>query len=244
MIPFPYQMAGAGLFSLSSGAPPPGPSDPYWSQVTALLHFDGANNSTSFVDETGRTWTRAGNAVISTVQSKFGGSSLSAGTTGYIQTPRDAGMTFGAGDFTIEAWIRPTSAAFSAYSNIFSTRASSGLTLRLDPDGKLQAFHGGGLNNVADMGAGSLSTAAFTHVAFCRQGSNMLLARGGKIVGSAVLSDGQQVDGPDAGLTAYVGVYEGVYEKYLGFIDELRITKGVARYTADYTPPAAAFPAG
>jgi hypothetical protein len=59
-------------------AAPAGPTDPYFSNVSLLLHGDGANGSTTIVDSSPspKTVTAVGNAQISTAQSKFGGSSL------------------------------------------------------------------------------------------------------------------------------------------------------------------------
>src|SRR5690606_34123168 len=82
----------------------PSSTDPYWSSVSSLLHFNGSNGSTTFTDEKGVGWTASGDAEISTAQSKFGGSSLSLDGTGDWLDASNAGFTFGTGDFTIEAW--------------------------------------------------------------------------------------------------------------------------------------------
>jgi hypothetical protein len=64
----------------------------------SLLHFDGDNASTTFLDESGKTWTRYGDAQISTAQNKFGPSSgLFDGTGDYITTPQNADFDFGDG---------------------------------------------------------------------------------------------------------------------------------------------------
>jgi hypothetical protein len=76
-----------------------GSTDPYWSSVVSLLHFDGANASTTFTDQTGKTWSAYGGVQIDTAQSKFGGASgLFNGASDYITTPSTAELTFGAGD--------------------------------------------------------------------------------------------------------------------------------------------------
>ncbi|MFH7767841.1 LamG-like jellyroll fold domain-containing protein, partial [Acinetobacter sp. BSP-28] len=86
--------------------------DEYWANVTSLLHFNGANNSTTFTDQKGIVWNRSGNPVISTTQSKFGGSSAKFSDNNYIYTTDNAGYLFGAAeDFTIESWLYiPTNA--------------------------------------------------------------------------------------------------------------------------------------
>ena len=53
--------------------------------TVALLHMDGADTSTTFTDESGKTWTANGNAQIDTAQSVFGGASgLFDGTGDYL----------------------------------------------------------------------------------------------------------------------------------------------------------------
>lgn len=79
------------------------PSEDYlWNYVSSLLHFDGANNSTTFTDQKGKTWSRSGAPIISTAQSRFGGSSGYFTGAQYITTPNHADFNFGAGDFVIE----------------------------------------------------------------------------------------------------------------------------------------------
>ena len=73
-----------------------------------LLHCDGADGSTTFIDSaTGKTITASGNAQIDTAQYKFGGASgLFDGTNDFLYTPNHADFTFGTGDFTIDFWVR------------------------------------------------------------------------------------------------------------------------------------------
>lgn len=86
--------------------------DNYWANVSSLLHFDGFDNSTIFTDEKGTIWTRNGSPIISTAQSKFGGSSGRFSKNNYISTNTLAPFLFGASDdFTIEAWIYVASGA-------------------------------------------------------------------------------------------------------------------------------------
>lgn len=222
--------------------------DPLWSSVSALLHFDGANGATAFVDETGRTWARVGTVQLSTAQAKFGPSSALFGSTGWqvLKTPTDAGMLFGTSDFTIEAFVRPS--GYDNYPNIFSNRGSvGGITFRINPSGKLGAFYGGGNAAFDDSGSGSLSTSAWTHVALTRQGRYMRLFRGGVLVGTGDMGAGSAVNVTNgASYHTYLGAYgswssEGSTETFRGYMDEVRVTKGVARYTATFTPPAAPF---
>jgi len=83
-------------------------ADPYYNNVSLLLHGDGANGSTTIVDSSTspKTVTAVGNAQISTAQSKFGGASLAFDGAGdYLTIPDDSSFDFGFNDFTIEGWI-------------------------------------------------------------------------------------------------------------------------------------------
>jgi hypothetical protein len=86
-----------------------GPTDPYFSNVSLLLHGDGTNGSTTIVDSSAspKTLTAFGNAQISTAQSKFGGSSIAFDGTGdYLSISSSNDLTLGTSDFTLETWAR------------------------------------------------------------------------------------------------------------------------------------------
>ncbi|MDI6787615.1 MAG: hypothetical protein QME51_04520, partial [Planctomycetota bacterium] len=87
-----------------SGTTGDGIDDAY---TKALLHFDGTDASTTFIDESGKIWTRYGNAQIDTAQSKFGGASgLFDGAGDYITTPDHNDFNLGSGNFTVDLRVR------------------------------------------------------------------------------------------------------------------------------------------
>src|SRR5918996_6303965 len=99
-------------------------SDKHLSHVVLLVGFEGADGSTSFVDESpsGHTLTAVGNAQVDTAQARFGASSgLFDGNGDYIAIPDSNDLSFGAGDFTIETFVRfnivQTSMFISKYNN-------------------------------------------------------------------------------------------------------------------------------
>jgi len=94
------------LALLNAASPPSPPVDP--SLTLALLHFDGANNSTVFTDSSPFNQTVAvvtGTPKISTAMSKFGGSSLYLDGSSSIKIPNNANLNLGTGAFTIEFWF-------------------------------------------------------------------------------------------------------------------------------------------
>jgi hypothetical protein len=81
-----------------------------------LLHANGANNSTTFLDSssTKKTVTAFGNAKISTAQSKFGGSSASFdGTNSYLSLPDSSDFNLNTEDFTFDYWMKSSSSSTS-----------------------------------------------------------------------------------------------------------------------------------
>lgn len=206
------------------------PTDPDFADVTLLLHMDGTNGSTTFTDSSnnGIAVTANGDAQVSTAQTKFGQAAYFDGSGDYLSFGA-ANLSFGTDDFTVEMWIYPTSSqtAFLADWRL----VGSGPSLYIQ-NNVLNFYDGGALNLVAS------STAAanqWTHVAAVRSGGTLTLYQDGVSVGSMAMSTNM---GGSGGLT--IAKHTTTY--YTGYIDDLRITKGVARYTANFTPPTAAFP--
>lgn len=202
--------------------------DPYWPSVSALLHMDGSNGSTTFTDETGKVWTPSGNAQISTASAKFGQSAVFDGSGDWVDGPSSADFTFGTGDFTLECWAN--------FTNLSANRAllslGSDWTLYGASNGNLYVYNGA--INILDGGA--QATGAWHHIAVSRQGNTIRLFRNGAQVASATNSANMTSTNMRIG-SATTGA-----SNMLGYIDEVRITKGVARYTAAFTPPSSPFP--
>jgi hypothetical protein len=231
-----YQMSATVGRGYAGAAELAGDSDdPYFSNVSALLHFDGANGSTVFGDVKGNSWSAVGDAQISTAQAKFGQSLYLDGSGDSIQTPNNSGFDFGTNDLTIEAWIYVQgSGDRTIYSAI---NGSTGITFRVTAAGKLQYLYGGGLN--ANAGATTITASTWTHVALCRSGTAMKIFVDG--VEDASFSAPENLT--SSGTTLAVGRHRALNIDYFnGYIDELRVTKGFARYAAGFTPPAAPFP--
>lgn len=204
--------------------------DPFWANVSALLHMDGSNGGTTFTDQTGKTWTRTGNVTTSTAQAKFGQSAVFDGSGDWLDGPSNADFTFGTGDFTIECFVRIGTIAGSNR-GIFSF--GSNLSLYVASTGSNLYWFDGSTNLLATP-APAQNT--WHHVAICRQGSTIRMFLNGALVSSATYSTNIASTNMRIGTsTTGVGTLDG-------YIDEFRVTKGVARYTAAFTPPSAPFP--
>ena len=213
-----------------------GATDPDFASVVALLHMDGANNGTSFPDSgpLGLTWTRTGaNLLTVTGVLQYGTASASWPTSGsgvHNLVATNAGLAFGTGDFTVELWYRRTATA-GTYQGLYAWHTSRGLYWQ----GNEVMF----FDNFTERCVISFpNDSAFHHVALTRSGTTIRVF----------------VDGVKAALDATNSFDFNQTSHYIGtdvasgsqsasvHMDDVRVTKGVARYTANFTPPTAAFP--
>lgn len=214
-------------------APAPAPTDPYFSQVSLLLHMDGANESTTFTDSSANALsvTAYGDAQITTSESKFGGASGSFDGAGdYLQTASSS--AFALEQFTIEAWIYVT--AWGGYNFLVDFREGGGeLVLGFTPSGEFYTFASG----VTESGGGSaLPTGEWMHVAVTYDGEDFKHYLNGQLHYTLAGSGFSQ-----EACAATVGSrHTGTQEFFTRYMDDFRVTKAV-RYTANFTPPTAAF---
>jgi predicted hotdog family 3-hydroxylacyl-ACP dehydratase len=207
--------------------------DPYFNNVTLLMHCDGTDGSTTFTDVKGHTITRSGNTQIDTAQSKFGGASaLFDGTGDYILVADHADWDL-PGNFTIEFWYRRSVAT---YGGVIRIQGNNTIEMGIDAVQRPEVIFGSTFISSDTQ----LSINEWHHVALVRSsnGTN----------GLSVYSDGIKTatDTYTTNLVVSAITIGGVgFDYYIGFnghLDDIRITKGVARYTTNFTPPTAAFP--
>ena len=221
----------------------------FGSNVSLLLFGNGANGSTTFYDYSAynHSVTANGNAQNSTAQKKFGISSmLFDGNGDYVSIGDDTSFDFGSGDFTIEFWVYLNS--ISGNMNFIHKRIPSDdknwLFLSVNSSGVLQLWATSNnstwdIANSFNFGNTALSTGQWYHIALVRNGTEIAAYVDGTkasntITTSASISAGTYdvVIGGDSFLTWWLN----------GYIDDLRITKGVARYTSNFTPPTSQLP--
>jgi hypothetical protein len=218
--------------------------DLYYPSVSLLLHMDGSNGSTTFTDNSlnALTVTANGNAQISTAQSKFGGSSLLLdGTDDFLSLSSNALFDL-TGDFTIELFARLSSFANNP---VLVGRWGASNRCWLLGVSSTQITFVTGNNGAIDQiitrtPSTSLLVNTWHHFAVTRLGSTVRIFLDGVQAGANGTASGN-CSGVQ---TVVVGINgDGNVNDFNGYIDEVRITKGISRYnTTSFTVPTTAFP--
>ena len=221
--------------------------DSNFDKVELLLPFDGANDATSTTDESDSNHTVSfnGSADISTAQSKFGGSSLylPGGSNDWINIAGSSDFNFGTDDFTIELWMYRT---HTAYGVVFETRggedttSTDGITFYLGSGGNDELRVAVNRSAIIDLNQDHQINDQWQHFAIVREGSTMTLYIDGTARGTASNSTDFDRSRPIR-IGNHHGSGSGGYG-FQGYIDDFRVTKGLARYTSNFTPPSAAHP--
>lgn len=198
-----------------------------------LLHFNGEDGSTNFVDSSygNHIVTANGNVQFDTAQSKFGSAScVFDGNGDYLTFPDSEDWNFGNRDFTIDFWVRFNVLDNSAFWRNW-TNGSNFLSFYWAGNWYLQK--GGGTEFVLSW-PDILSTNTWYHIALVRSGNNYYVFRDGVSLETRTDS------------TAYVN-YTDVSAigcltapsqfNFNGWLDEFRISKDIARWTSNFTPP-------
>ena len=220
-------------------------SDSDYHNIGALLHFEDENGSLTTADDSSNVHevTFHGDAQISTSQYKYGTASLLLDGTGdYLSLPNHNSLDLGDGDFTIEMWIYPT--ALNAGGGLWGCDSGGGSNkktfLRHFPSDPTEltfsSHHIGGSNVDITTSSAGIGTDDWYHVAVVRSTGVVKIYVDGVEKASQSLSHDFNVDAVTT--IGYMG--EGS-NFFAGYIDEYRLTPGLARYTSAFTPPTEAF---
>ena len=224
--------------------PSGGPTAP----LTAVTNTQLLCNFTNagIIDNTGKNnLETVGNAQIDTTTKKYGTGSLEFDGTGdyLIGAGNSTELQFGTGNFTVEFWVYPNVVNTTQYLIDFrdpASATSAGFQWFIENTAKLGLYVG----NTAVIAAstGSISASTWTHLALVKNGSTWTIY----INGTADATTGTNTTSLTQGFLT-VGTSSGnrnttTTAKLNGYIDDLRITKGVARYTANFTAPTKEFP--
>ena len=205
-------------------------SDPYYANVVLLMHMDQANGSLSPVDQKGHVMTSAATIPITTAQFKFGsGSANQTSLGGAITTPDSADWEFGTGQFTVEAWIRNTTAPTTFTSVLAHWGVAPERGWFFGFNGNQLIFLYSSTGSDAPVGAQGVyvpTLNGWDYIAATRDISNLITVRAN---GALIGSNTNAAAFWNANAPLYIGNDSTNGRGFLGQIDEVRITKGIAR---------------
>jgi hypothetical protein len=232
---------GTALYS-TTFTPPTSPLTAV-ANTSLLLNFTNAG----IIDNTAKNnLETVGNAQIDTAVKKYGTGSVELDGDDYLVIRDDENLEFGAGDFTIEAFVR--------FAALPANNTSAGVITKWNASNL--SYFAGAFNNAGTMQVAffystngsaqtnilanqTFSTGVWYHLAYVRNGSSFKIFVDGTEKTSSATISGTLFNGTQA---VNIGRSGDGFNYLNGFIDELRVTKGVARYTANFTAPTKAFP--
>lgn len=213
--------------------------DEYAANVSLLLPFDVDLTDYSAVP---KTVTAYGSAAVSATQKKYGAKSCYFDGVGDRISSSSADFTLGTGDFSVEFWVSPKAASCKAYSRLIALGTTATLgQLHMcrnntsSPMSLMCEYHNGSAYTSVVSSSVTIPDDVFSHIALTRDAGTTRFFINGILVGtSAVVYNVSQT-------SAHIGANSSNLEEFAGYIDEIRITKGIARYVADFTVPATFF---
>jgi len=189
-----------------------------------------------------------GSAQVSTSTVKYGtGSLYFDGSTGYLTAPNKPVYQLGSGDFTIECWINFNSLSTNRGILYFATAYDSAFSYGLQwASNNLYFWYSTSGGAASYLSAPwTPSTGTWYHLAVTRNGSNLKFFINGTQIGTTQSLSGITLYATSANLIVggeLGGSGGSLPGKMSGYIDDLRITDGYARYVSNFTPPTAALP--
>jgi hypothetical protein len=219
-------------------------TDPNFSSVVLLLHFNGTNGQTTTTDSSNshHVMTNSSSIVLTTSKFKWGtASSDFTGAAGGCSwtSPDSADWDFGSGQFTIEGWIYFNATGSYTFAGQWAWSTQLAWSFEMTSSTILFRYSSNGSGNGTTV-SGSWSPAINTwyHVCVDRDASNVL-----RVYVDGVIKASATVAVTFWNSTNVLEIGCDIASGRLnGYIDDVRITKGVARYGGTFTPPSAEFP--
>jgi hypothetical protein len=233
-------------------------SDSSYSGVSLLHKYEGANSSTTFSDASNyfHNATAAGGAIsLSTFKSKFGVSSLYSDGTSYLTIPANEAFVFGTGNFTFEGWFNNDGSKTTRQAlfgteggdNQWTDSARFNVWLRgYSNQSNFEIHHSGNSGGpIISFPISVYLDGNWHHFAISRASGVWNVYINGSHMASYSHSNAASLGATGQSLViGSSGLFDSGARAMKGYLDELRITKGVARYTgtSSFTPSTSAFP--
>lgn len=233
----------------TGSAPPPASNDAQFNYVSLLLHGDGTNGAqnNAFVDSSTNnfTITRNGNPTQGSL-SPYGSlwSNYFDGNGDFLKSPTNTALAFNSVDYTAEAWVYLNMSTYTSFdaggrgivSDFLANTTNGRWILYVDTGGKLAGAEQGvgGTSTVTITDSQNMPLQQWVHVAICKSGTTLYLFKNGTLVGTATSAVRTTFGGSiNVGQSTVDTNYRAYFQ---GFISNVRLIKGTALYTSNFTP--------
>lgn len=204
-------------------------SDPYFENSALHLLFKSAG-AIPATDRTGKALTAAGGASVVADGGALTGFYLTLDGTGdWVATPGVDDFRLGAGDFTIDFGFKCTGSTLKTVLDYYDG-SGRGWNIAISSSGYLEWWN----STRIFTGSVVVNTGARFHVAIIRSAGKLYIATNGTF-NTSYANDAVNYNVTPAYLT--IGGRSGMTVEMTGGFDFIRITPGVARWTANFTPP-------
>jgi len=222
-------------------------------QTVLMLHMNGTDNAQVFTDSSSgvKNVTPAGNAKTENTQTKFGVTSgYFDGSGDYLTLPYSTDIDIVNEIFTIDGWIYNTAASNTAGRRMLSTggggvawNATNGIHILLQIGSNNSSFQfqywNGTTVEALSMSIGATEN-EWHHFSASYDGTEMYVSFDG-VISSATRTMARPSTNPTLAVATIPGENGNSTYNWTGYIDELRISKGIARWTENFTPPTAEY---
>ena len=204
-----------------------------------MLHMDGSDEGTSFIDseDSAKTVTANSGAKTKTDQFKFPtASGYFDGSSAFLSVADSTDWDFGTGDFTIDFWARMSSITNERVFCDVGDSQTNGVMIRFDEGPPKELIVEIDDDNHHTSWSPSVNT--WYHIEVARSGTSCYTFISGS-QNSATFSENANITGSTDGVR--IGRKHGAGDYFHGWIDEFRISKGIARHTSNFVPRGSAY---
>jgi hypothetical protein len=208
-----------------------------------LANFDGADGDTSYTPYTAQAFTMGSGNRIESDQKVFGATSLYCGGTAAAWVADSDDWSFGSGDFTIDLRVRMrahdgvNAQALCGQSNSTATASTRQNQIIILGSKKMQfsLWNTSATRLDSTTGATVLNIDTWYHVALVRNGNTATLYLDGTAECTLDLTGVTLQNAASIFSFGAIGDFTSNFTQ--AYLDEFRISKGIARWTANFTPP-------
>jgi len=217
--------------------------------ISSVLLLPFKASATLDYSPTNKSVTMNGTVSITSAQSKYYGASAYFSNGNWLSVAASSDFLFGSEDFTIEFWIYPTTTAYDVFGQYNGANVINGIAVGnsygFSPAANTIAFMNDGSGGIVQNFPGSngvggpMVVNTWQHLAFVRNGTTFAIYRdGNQLITQTVSSSNNNVG--SSTLPMGIGRLAGILNRPLtGYLNDLAMYKGFAKYTASFTPPGA-----